>query len=57
MLYAVISGFVAAAFMPLLHRFMGERSTLVAALVPLALTTWFAKCFSRVVSGYIPVRS
>ena len=42
MLYAVISGFVAAAVLPLLHRFMGERSTLVAALVPLALTTWFA---------------
>ena len=57
MLYAVISGFVAAALLPLLHRFIGERSTLVAALVPLALTTWFATCFSRVVSGYIPVRS
>ncbi len=51
MLYAVISGFVAAALLPLLHRFVGERSSLVAALVPLALTIWFASCFSTVVSG------
>ena len=51
MLYAVISGFVAAALLPLLHRYLGERSSLVAALVPLGLTAWFATCYSRVVSG------
>ena len=55
MLYAVISGFVAAALLPLLHRFLGERSSLVAALVPLALTAWFVACFSRVVSGEVLV--
>ena len=32
MLYAVISGFVAAALLPLLHRYLGERSSLVVAL-------------------------
>jgi len=55
MLYAVMSGFVAAALLPLLHRFLGERSSLIAALVPLALTVWFATCFSRVASGEVLV--
>lgn len=55
MLYAVMSGFVAAALLPLLHRFLGERSSLVAAVVPLALTVWFATSFSRVASGEVLV--
>ncbi len=55
MLYAVISGFVAAALLPLLHRLLGERCSLVAALVPLALTAWFATFFSRVVAGDVVV--
>lgn len=55
MLYAVISGFVAAALLPLLHRVLGERCSLVAALVPLALTAWFATFFSRVVAGEVVV--
>ncbi len=55
MLYAVMSGFVAAALLPLLHRFLGERSSLVAAVVPLALTVWFATSFPRVASGEVLV--
>ena len=55
MFYAVISGFVAAALVPLLHRLLGERSSLVAALVPLALTAWFATCYAQVVAGEVLV--
>lgn len=55
MLYAVMSGFVAAALLPLLHRFLGERSSLVAAVVPLALTVWFATSLPRVASGEVLV--
>ena len=51
MFYAVISGFVAAACIPYLHRVVGERSTLVAALLPLALTVGFATSFAQVTSG------
>ncbi|MFB0935073.1 MAG: proton-conducting transporter membrane subunit [Propionivibrio sp.] len=55
MLYAVMSGFVAAALLPLLHRFLGARSSLVAAVVPLALTVWFATSLPRVASGEVLV--
>ena len=51
MFYAVISGFVAAACLPYLHRVLGERSTLLAALLPLTLTVWFAASFAQVTAG------
>ena len=51
MFYVVISGFVAAAWVPLLNRLAGGRSALIAALVPLALTAWFAAHFLQVTSG------
>jgi multicomponent Na+:H+ antiporter subunit A len=50
-LYAVISGFIAAAFLPAARKLLGERSTLVAALLPLAITVWALLQFGPVTSG------
>lgn len=47
----VISGFLLAAFVPLMKRMWGENSTYVAALLPLGLTIWYAFQYSAIVNG------
>ncbi|HMO51412.1 MAG TPA: putative monovalent cation/H+ antiporter subunit A [Kiritimatiellia bacterium] len=51
MLAMVFSGFVVAALLPWLHRRIGDKASLVAALCPLAATLWLASGFVGVTSG------
>lgn len=51
MLFASISGFLIALILPIMRRRLGERSTLVAALLPLGLTAWFAMQSAAVMSN------
>lgn len=51
MIYAVLSGFLAAALMPLLRRSFGTRTTFVAALAPLGLTVWALIQLPGIVAG------
>ncbi len=51
MLTVVIIGFGAAALIPLLRRLAGDRSTIMAALIPLAITAWAVVHFPAVVAN------
>ena len=48
---AVLSGFVLAAFAPLLHRWFGARTSFVLAAFPAALTLVFLNLMPAVMSG------
>ncbi|MGM0785179.1 MAG: putative monovalent cation/H+ antiporter subunit A [Pseudomonadota bacterium] len=52
---AVLSGFVLAAFAPLLYRWLGQRTAAVMALYPLAIVVWLLAQWSTVVAGGEPV--
>jgi len=56
MLFASVSGFLFALLMPFLRRSLGERSILVAALLPLSLTIWFGVQSAAVLAN-IPLTS
>ncbi|GEK45849.1 putative monovalent cation/H+ antiporter subunit A [Bisbaumannia pacifica] len=51
MQFAVLGGFVLAAFAPLLHRWFGERTGWVLALLPGALLLWLLGQLPTVVAG------
>ena len=48
---AVLSGFVLAAFAPLLHRWFGARTSFVLAAFTAALALWFLNLMPAVMSG------
>jgi multicomponent Na+:H+ antiporter subunit A len=50
---AVLSGFVLAAFAPLLHRWFGARASFVLALFPAALALWFLGRVPAVMDGEV----
>ncbi|MCG6657704.1 putative monovalent cation/H+ antiporter subunit A [Halomonas campisalis] len=50
---AVLSGFVLAAFAPLLHRWFGGRTSLVLAVFPAALALWFLGQVPAVMDGEV----
>ncbi|WP_163577564.1 putative monovalent cation/H+ antiporter subunit A [Halomonas faecis] len=52
---AVLSGFVLAAFAPLLYRWLGQRTAAIMALYPLAIVVWLLAQWSTVVTGGEPV--
>ncbi len=51
MLYVVISGFIAAAILPFARKLSGDRSTLLAAMLPLVITTWALLQFEQIAGG------
>ena len=53
MLTAVLSGFVAAVFAPLIHRAAPKKAGWVIALLPLALFVYFLSFLSRVGGGEV----
>ncbi|PMR70015.1 putative monovalent cation/H+ antiporter subunit A [Halomonas heilongjiangensis] len=50
---AVLSGFVLAAFAPLLHRWFGARTSFVLAAFPAALALWFLGRVPQVMQGEV----
>lgn len=50
---AVLSGFVLAAFAPLLHRWFGGRASFVLAAFPAALALWFLAQVPTVMRGEV----
>ncbi|WP_089685160.1 putative monovalent cation/H+ antiporter subunit A [Billgrantia gudaonensis] len=52
---AVLSGFVLAAFAPLLYRWLGQRTAAIMALYPLAIVVWLLAQWPTVVGGGDPV--
>ncbi|WP_163558632.1 putative monovalent cation/H+ antiporter subunit A [Halomonas sp. NO4] len=48
---AVLSGFVLAAFAPLLYRWLGSRTTVFLALYPAAIVVWLLAQWPSVVGG------
>ncbi|WP_136253590.1 putative monovalent cation/H+ antiporter subunit A [Onishia niordana] len=48
---AVLGGFVAAAMVPLLHRWFGSRTPLVMALLPASLAVWLISQWPVIASG------
>jgi multicomponent Na+:H+ antiporter subunit A len=51
LLVAAVGGFAIAALIPWLRRLLGEQSTLVAALFPVAITAWLVSQAPQVFSG------
>lgn len=55
MIYAVLAGFAGAALAPVVHRAAGRRAGWVLALIPFALTLYFASFLPEVSAGAVVV--